>query len=557
VSKSSAADDVCPVNIIIPVHSNLAVTRRCLESVLASELPEEVSITVIEDASPDKKVSAYCRQMVENKRVKLLVNEKNLGFVATANRGFATHADADVLLLNSDTEVANDWLARLRACAYRDASIGTVTPFSNNATICSYPLFLAPDSLPDLWDTAALDLAFRSANAQCSVEIPTAVGFCMYIKRECLNQVGSFDEENFGQGYGEECDFSMRTVEKGWTNVAAADVFVFHEGSVSFADQADDRKAKADLVMRDLHPGYDRQVTDFIHDDPLAPYRGNVDCYRLAHKPEDAANIIGESQRTQSAIKQYAIKIHHSLEAERDTTSRYLEVLAESQEHSEWLEKQMAITSSQRQELIRLEDMERHNKAEIESLGKLLQQSREEFTRVDGALVHANEVMTQNKVSSAMEIDSLGKLLQQSREEYKRTDQALVKAHKAQVKAEELIVQLKKQGKEESESLNRLLQQSREEFRQTDEALANAQRIVVELEQQNKVEKMERESLENQLQHNTQELQQAHQLTGQLTAQVEQSTEEIKQLTEQIDHMRQSRSWRYTAWLRRAEGSDL
>jgi hypothetical protein len=66
-------------------------------------------------------------------------NERNLGFVRSVNRGMALHPDRDVVLLNSDTEVANDWLDRLQRSALSQPDIGTVTPFSNNATICSYP----------------------------------------------------------------------------------------------------------------------------------------------------------------------------------------------------------------------------------------------------------------------------------------------------------------------------------------------------------------------------------------------------------------------------------
>jgi GT2 family glycosyltransferase len=46
---------------------------------------------------------------------------ENLGFVATVNRGMALSQDNDVLLLNSDTEVANDWLDRLQRAAYSAA----------------------------------------------------------------------------------------------------------------------------------------------------------------------------------------------------------------------------------------------------------------------------------------------------------------------------------------------------------------------------------------------------------------------------------------------------
>jgi len=35
--------------------------------------------------------------------------------------------------------VADGWLDRLRAHAWSGDHVGTVTPLSNNATICSYP----------------------------------------------------------------------------------------------------------------------------------------------------------------------------------------------------------------------------------------------------------------------------------------------------------------------------------------------------------------------------------------------------------------------------------
>ena len=113
---------------------------------------------MINDASPDAALSQWLRdESTKHPSFILLENEDNLGFVGTVNRGMAQSSANDVLLLNSDTEVANQWLDRLRAAAYRSADVGTVTPFSNNATICSYPRFCQENSLPPGYDTAALD----------------------------------------------------------------------------------------------------------------------------------------------------------------------------------------------------------------------------------------------------------------------------------------------------------------------------------------------------------------------------------------------------------------
>jgi GT2 family glycosyltransferase len=67
-----------------------------------------------------------------------LPSTRNLGFIGTVNRGFA-ETSGDVVLLNSDTIVTHGWLAKMVACAESDPRIATITPFSNNAEICSYP----------------------------------------------------------------------------------------------------------------------------------------------------------------------------------------------------------------------------------------------------------------------------------------------------------------------------------------------------------------------------------------------------------------------------------
>jgi hypothetical protein len=78
----------------------------------------------------------------------------------------------------------------------------------------------------------------------------------MYIRRTCLDEVGLFDAERFGRGYGEENDFCRRAAARGWHNLLAADVFVFHEGGVSFSAE---RAALQDHAMKQLleaHPDY-------------------------------------------------------------------------------------------------------------------------------------------------------------------------------------------------------------------------------------------------------------------------------------------------------------
>jgi GT2 family glycosyltransferase len=288
------ADDTIVIDVIVPVHSGLAATRRCLASLLAGGPTNAFEAVVVDDATPEPEIAQHLDELAAARRITLLRNDRNLGFVQSVNRGMALHADRDVALLNSDTEVANDWLDRLHNCAERDAHVGTVTPFSNNATICSYPFPGWMGGVPGTLGLAALDRVFATVNADKHVDLPTGVGSCLYIRRACLEQVGPFDAERFGRGYGEENDFCLRAAAIGWHSVLACDVFVFHEGAVSFAGEREERmKAALDAMLR-AHPDYPDRVRAFVAADPAAPLRATVDAARIAQGGDEAASVVAE-----------------------------------------------------------------------------------------------------------------------------------------------------------------------------------------------------------------------------------------------------------------------
>ena len=270
------------VDIIVPVYRGLGDTRLCLESVLASRCQTEWRLIVINDCSPEPEVTEWLRGFAHrDPRIHLLENAENLGFVATVNRGMLLSQDNDVLLLNSDAEVANDWLDRIQQAAYSRLRVASVTPFSNNATICSYPRFCQGNELPLGHDTASLDRLFAKHLAGQSVEVPTGIGFCMYIRRQCLQEIGLFDVENFGKGYGEENDFCIRAQQAGWTHLHALDTFVRHAGGISFGDSKNARELQAMETMRRLHPRYESEVHAFITHDPARPARLLIDIARI------------------------------------------------------------------------------------------------------------------------------------------------------------------------------------------------------------------------------------------------------------------------------------
>jgi len=301
-----------PVDVIVPVYRGFADTRRCVESVLRASCQTPWRLILINDASPQAELADWLRQIASaDPRITLLENEQNLGFVGTVNRGMAFSRENDVLLLNSDTEVAPGWIDRLRAAAYSDQKIASVTPFSNNATICSYPRFCQDNELPEGWDTARLDALFARVNAGQTVDVPTGVGFCMYVRRAALDEVGLFDAKNFGKGYGEENDFCIRAHEAGWRNLHALDVFVRHFGGVSFGADKAPRERAAMETMRRLHPGYESDVQRFVRDDPARLARQMADVARLCDGGKPV--ILAVLHNFQGGTERHVLELAHLL----------------------------------------------------------------------------------------------------------------------------------------------------------------------------------------------------------------------------------------------------
>ena len=268
-----------PVDIIIPVYRGAAETLACVASVLACK-PRGSRVLVVDDASPDARLVAELAKLAARQRITLLRQADNRGFPAAANAGMAAAQDRDVLLLNSDTLVPPGAIERLRAAAYSAADIGSATPLTNDGTIVSYPDPSGGNAAPDLADTCALQAFAEQANAGVTVDLPVGVGFCLYFRRDCLDQIGLLREDVFAQGYGEETDLCLRARNTGWRNVAALDAFVAHVGGTSFGPARKHLMRRNAAVLNRLHPGYDDLVARHVTSDPLQPARRRMDILR-------------------------------------------------------------------------------------------------------------------------------------------------------------------------------------------------------------------------------------------------------------------------------------
>lgn len=264
-----------PIAVILPAYRDVEMTKRCICTAMPGILAvANARLLLINDASPDAGMQTMLEDLASQwpDRCSVLKNDHNLGFVKTVNRGLAYFGRHDVVLLNSDVIVPKDWLGRLADEAYSKPNIATLTPLSNNATICSFPNFLQQNAQPFNLEVDAIDIVFRHTKLPC-VEAPTGVGFCMYIRRSCLDQIGYLNEEKFGRGYGEENDLCQRALAAGWLNLISPNLYAFHEGNVSFSSDKQALVDRAMQVIDELHPNYHADVQRFIKADPLKTAR--------------------------------------------------------------------------------------------------------------------------------------------------------------------------------------------------------------------------------------------------------------------------------------------
>ena len=310
-----------PVTVIVPVYSDYHATQACLTSLLDELRVSGHRAILVNDATPDARIAKYLDNLQGEPGIEVLVNERNLGFAGATNRGLEQSKQGDVILLNADTIVPLGFINRLAAAARSSADIGTVMPLSNHG----FPILGGPIGTRE--DIETINAIAGRTNAQRTIDIPSGIGFCLYVTRACLDAVGLLDED-FGRGYYEDADFCMRARAHGYRNVCSPSVYIGHAGSMSFGQQ------KRSLVMRNStiidrrYPAYHAEWAAFSAADPLRATREAIELEavavpihpRLLVTGAGAVNAIARERARSIATKSKSVlvlEVHHRSDGTR------------------------------------------------------------------------------------------------------------------------------------------------------------------------------------------------------------------------------------------------
>ncbi|NDV51656.1 glycosyltransferase [Salipiger sp. PrR003] len=244
-----------PLAVVVPVYNAAEDLEICIER-LAAYTPEWVDILFVNDASPEPAIMEILSGTEAHANMRVLHNDENMGFTRTVNRGLNETGRADVIILNSDARVTPRWVAGLRAAVVSRPRVATVTAMSDRAGAFSAPTIGNDNELPAGVDEVTYARAFRRRSLGLYPAVPTGNGFCMYITRACMDDIGLLDAQAFPRGYGEENDFCMRAGRAGWHNLIDDRTYVFHDRSKSFGDTKTDLMRQGREVVDARYPEY-------------------------------------------------------------------------------------------------------------------------------------------------------------------------------------------------------------------------------------------------------------------------------------------------------------
>jgi len=215
-------------SVIVLTHNQWPFTELCLRSLAHAEAknPGLAEYILVDNASTDGTAASAAR--VPHLRV--IANRENLGFAGGNNAGIAAAKGENIVLLNNDTIVPPQWLARYAHYVEHIPNLGVLGPSTNTESGQAIP-GARYHSLLELFEFNQRLVENQSGAWE---RVQKISGLCLVVPRAALEKIGTLDTD-FGLGYFEDDDFCLRAEDLGLTIAWAKDVYVHHFGSVSFS----------------------------------------------------------------------------------------------------------------------------------------------------------------------------------------------------------------------------------------------------------------------------------------------------------------------------------
>ena len=232
--------NITEVSVVVVNWNTQDILRDCLRSIYEHCGEIDLEVIVIDNASTDGSVEMIKKDFPQ---VTLIENSQNRGFAAANNQGIAISRGRYVLLLNSDTVVLDNAIAKTVAFAdsHPEAAIVACRVLNPDRTL-QPTCFMFPSTLNMLLSSTYLYKLFPKSkffgreqmtwwDRNDIREVDVVTGCFMLIRQKAIQQVGTMDEQFFM--YGEETDWCYRFRRAGWKVMFTPVCEIIHLGGQS------------------------------------------------------------------------------------------------------------------------------------------------------------------------------------------------------------------------------------------------------------------------------------------------------------------------------------
>ncbi|MEK3772592.1 glycosyltransferase [Paenibacillus sp. FSL R5-0887] len=220
-------------SIILLTYNKLQYTKACIESIRQYTPKGTYQLIVVDNLSTDGTRDWLADQM----DILTIFNEENVGFPKGCNQGIEIATGDNILLLNNDVLVTQNWLSLMNDCLYSSNDIGAVGPVSNSA-YGDQEINATYTTLDEMWDYANNYNIITAPDWEQKIKL---IGFCMLIRKDVVEQIGLLDEI-FSPGMCEDGDYSLRIIQAGYKLMVCRNIFIHHFGSTSFGEMPEQRQ---------------------------------------------------------------------------------------------------------------------------------------------------------------------------------------------------------------------------------------------------------------------------------------------------------------------------
>lgn len=226
------------LSIVIVAWNVREDLTACLRSI--GDTRERYQVIVVDNASTDGTAGAIRRDFPD---VQLIGNEKNRGFAAANNQGFAIAQGEYLLLLNPDTVVGAGALETMLEFMEKHEDVGVCGSLLLNTdgtiqpSTRQFPGFRSAFYHGTIFRSVGLfrghyqRYMMRDFKPNRATDVDQVMGAAFMTRRSVVDQVGPLDERFFV--YYEEVDFCYRVKRAGWRVVIVPEARITHHGGAS------------------------------------------------------------------------------------------------------------------------------------------------------------------------------------------------------------------------------------------------------------------------------------------------------------------------------------